>query len=789
MWQAIVWLLTVQALGVAVLPLTVRVFGGLPDRGYGLSRVVGLVVVGWLVYLTAMLGFTAYVGGTVAVLGLLAGVALWAAWGRACLEAFRTRAGLIAAEEIAFLLIFGLGTFVRAYNADIVGQEKFMDYAFMHALLRTTNLPAEDMWLSGFAMPYYYLGYFLVGLPAKIAGTPGPLAYNLAVVLVFASGFGAALSIVYGLVATARCADPHVRTPLPVAGGEEVASTLTTEGDVDAPVAVVVTPVRGRAQGTRLDLAAFAFGLLGGALTMIVGNLTAVFELIAARGWGSADFWAAVGVKGLEPLVSPTWLPVDGGWWWRSSRVIPNIPPDGITEFPYFSFLLGDLHPHYIAIPFVLLIVALAGSRWLDEERWPDLPSLVLGGVALGTLIPASTWDVPSFWGLYLAAAVGDAWRREGSRQKVLARLPALALPVVVAFLIAVPYFVGYQSQPLGLGVVNDRTPLISMLILFGPALVVSALFAAWLISRGDDSSDDTRAGLGWALLVIGLLLMGLSALGEAMFALLAAVLLALAAGWFRLANARVARDVAPSALFCCLVTAWALCILIGTELVFLRDLFGSRMNTVFKFQYHVWLLLGVAAASALGLIRRSRSSGTGWRAVALAVAVLVLVPGLVYPLGATWTKSNGFRGEPTLMGDRFLERGNQADHRAIEWLRQNAPGRPVVVEAVGGDYSDHARVSTFSGLPTLLGWVGHELQWRGDRPEFGRRQQAVDAVYRATTRDEIARVAELYRIRYVFFGALERAKYGPETQGRLDTLVTVAYSRGGTTIYLVDTD
>src|SRR5262249_22479505 len=109
------------------------------------------------------------------------------------------------------------------------------------------------------------------------------------------------------------------------------------------------------ASGTRLDPAAFAFGLLGGALTMMVGNLTAVFELIAARGWGSEVFWAAVGVKGLGPVLSPTFLPVEGGWWWRSSRVIPNIPPDGITEFPYFSFLLGDLHPHYMAIPFVLL--------------------------------------------------------------------------------------------------------------------------------------------------------------------------------------------------------------------------------------------------------------------------------------------------------------------------------------------------------------------------------------------------------------------------------------------------
>lgn len=757
MWQAVVWLLTVQALGLAVLPLTVRVFGGLPDRGYGLTRIVGLIVVGWLAYLTGMLGFTAYVGGTVAVLVALAGATLWIAWGRACLDALRARIWLIGAEEATFLLVFGVATFVRAYNPEIDGQEKFMDYAFVNALLRTTTLPAEDMWLSGFAMPYYYLGYFLLGLPAKVAGTPGPMAYCLALVLVFSTGFCAAQTIVYGLVAKARAGD-----------------------EADQRVN----------EGTRLSLASFAFGLLGGTLTMIVGNLTAVFELIAARGLGSPAFWAAVGVKGLAAEYSETLLPREGGWWWRSSRVIPNIPPDGITEFPYFSFLLGDLHPHYMAIPFVLLIVALAASRWLDEESWPDLPWLMFGGVALATLIPASTWDVPAFWGIYLLAAVADAWRREGNRQKMLARLPALALPVGIAFVLAVPYFVGYQSQPLGLGVVRDRTPLISMLILFGPALLVSGLYAVWLASRGDVLGDDARVGLGRLIVVIGLLLVGLSLFGEAMFALLVAVLVALAAaGWYHLAHPRRPSRAAPSALFCCLLAAWAVCILVGTELIFLRDLFGSRMNTVFKFQYHAWLLFGCASAAALGVIWRTRTSGVGWRGAALAVAVLILVPGLAYPLGATWTKSNGFRGEATLMGDRFLERGAPADHRAIEWLRQNVSGRPVVAEAVGGDYSHHARVSTFSGLPTLIGWVGHELQWRGERAEFGRRQQAVDQIYRAQDREELMRVAELYRVKYVFFGALERAKYGAEAQDRLDRLLPVAYSRGGTTIYLVENE
>jgi YYY domain-containing protein len=753
MVPAVLWLLTVQGLGLAVLPLTVRVFGGLPDRGYGLGRVVGLVTIGWLAYLTAMLGFTAYVGPTVGALAVLLGATLWLSWGRACIEAVRSRLRLLVAEEVTFLAVFAVATFVRAYNADISGQEKFMDYAFVNALLRTTSLPADDMWLSGNAMPYYYLGYLLVGLPAKIAATPGPMAYSLAMVLVFSTGFGAALSIVYGIVASALPDD------LPVV------------------------------EGHHLSPAAFGAGLLGGTLTMVVGNLVGALEMVSARGWGSPAFWQAVAVKGLSVAPSPGLWPADGGWWWRSSRVISNIPPDGITEFPYFSFLLGDLHPHYMAIPFVLLIVGLAASRWFDRASVPDLPTLGFGGLALATLIPASTWDVPTFWGIYGLTLLADAWRREGSREKTLARLPMLALPVVLAAVVVVPYFVGYQSQPLGLDIVRERTPLVSMLILFGPALLVAGLLAAWLASRAAGTYDDFRSALGRVLLLVGLALIGLSALGQATLALLVAVLLSLlAAGVGFLAQPRRGDCLAPAGLFCWLLATWGLCVLVGVELIYLKDVFGSRMNTVFKFQYHAWLILGLASAATLGVVWRTRPISRAWRTVALVVAAVIVLPGLAYPIGATWTKSNGFKGEPTLMGDRFLERGAASDYRAIEWLRQNAVGRPVVVEAVGGDYSDHARVSTFSGLPTIIGWVGHELQWRGQRPDYNPRQDAVDTIYRSESRSEIMRVAQTYRVKYVFFGTLERTKYGPEAQARLDRLLPVLYSRSGTTIYGVET-
>jgi uncharacterized membrane protein len=111
------------------------------------------------------------------------------------------------------------------------------------------------------------------------------------------------------------------------------------------------------------------------------------------------------------------------------------------------------------------------------------------------------------------------------------------------------------------------------------------------------------------------------------------------------------------------------------------------------------------------------------------------------------------------------------------------------VVEAIGGDYTEAARVSTFSGLPTLMGWVGHELQWRGDRPELRVRPEVVDQIYRSNSQSELARLFKNYGIQYLFFGNLERDKYGADAQGRLDRMLPVAYSRGGTTIYAAPPD
>jgi YYY domain-containing protein len=753
MASLVVWFIAVQLAALAALPLTFRVFRSLPDRGYGLSKPLGLLLVGYLAWLTSMLGFTAFLGATTILLAAALGGLCWATWGGECRAAIRERRRLLIAFELIFLGALTLGIVVRAYNPDIFGQEKFMDYAIMNAFLRAGDLPAEDPWLAGFGVPYYHLGYLVLGLPGKIGGLPGPVIYNLAVAYVFAVGLAGAASIVYALLAGA---------PTP-----------------ESPI----------------DRTALGFALLGGAMAVVLGNFEAPLELLAAAGWGDQSFWQTVGVKNLTAAPSDGLLPAEGGWWWRASRVIPNIQPDGITEFPYFSFLLGDLHPHYTAIPWDLLVVGLALAAWLDPADRPPLATTIVTAVVLGALVAANTWDVATFWVLLFAAYAADVWRRGYTGRRWIGELANRATPFLLAPIAIAPYFVGYQSQRLGLGVVDERTPLVSMLILFGPALAVALAFAAWMIVGSGRHAAGMAPAPGAlaprALALCALIVVGLLALGEPTLALLGLLAVALAwAGWLwlRSASRLVARAATPT-LFLWLLAASGVTILIGVEIFYLRDTFGTRMNTVFKFHYNAWLLLAIAGAGALGALWTSRPDAkapSGWRLAGVALLLLVVVPGAVYPLAATWTKSGGFRGEATLEGDRFLRRSKPSDYEAIRWLQANAAGRPVVVEAIGPDYQEFARVSTFSGLPTLVGWIGHELQWRGDRPEYGRRQRDVDAIYRAATREEALARAEPYGARYLFFGSLERERYGAETQQRLNQLLPVAFARGTTAIYLL---
>jgi YYY domain-containing protein len=338
------------------------------------------------------------------------------------------------------------------------------------------------------------------------------------------------------------------------------------------------------------------------------------------------------------------------------------------------------------------------------------------------------------------------------------------------------PFLVNFDPNARGFAILDEREPLGAFLrhnlVMYGALLwVVGALY----LGRLRRARHRVRVVVfGAAIAVVGLSLLASAHLaGGAAVALLAAVALssALTPG----------ADRAERLLW--LLVAGGLTCIAGAEIVYVRDEFDGtqfvRMNTLFKMGYQAWILLAIAGGVVL-------VSGRAWlpripRLLWRLGAIVLIGISLAFTVAGSDGRKAGFSDGPRLDGRAWLERISPGDVAAIDWLREHAPGDAVVLEAVGDDYSSfgNARISTYTGLQTVLGWQGHELQWSHT---VGTRREDVKTLY--TTQDEaVAReLLERYRIRYVVVGPLERTTYGEP--GVVVRLGREVFNRDGTAIY-----
>jgi uncharacterized membrane protein len=222
--------------------------------------------------------------------------------------------------------------------------------------------------------------------------------------------------------------------------------------------------------------------------------------------------------------------------------------------------------------------------------------------------------------------------------------------------------------------------------------------------------------------------------------------------------------------------------LILGPEFLYLKDQFGTRMNTIFKFYFTAWILWGLAAAYVSFELWPKKISLVG------TLRLLIFVPlimGLFYPMMSLWTKTNGFNpsGGRTLDGTEFLARIQPADYSAISWINDELP-EGVISEAVGGSYTYAGRVSTHTGLDTVLGWPGHESQWRGGATEQGSRGGDLQRLYQTRDWVEAKSIMDSYQIDYVFIGDLERSSYNPIDERKFRVFMDVIYENESVQIF-----
>ncbi len=371
----VAWYLAALIAGLVALPLTFQLFRHLPDRGYAFSKALGLLAAGWVFWFLGSLGFLRNDAAGVLFAALVVGVGGlvwlgrpgWAAL-RAWLSEQRT---LVLSAEALFLASFALMAFIRAHNPDIQGTEKPMEFMFINSILRSPVFPPHDAWLSGHAISYYYFGYVIVAALARVTGTVSSVAFNLGLSLLFALTAAGAHGVVLNLIALQRGRSRSLM------GGFWPA--------ILGPILVLVVGnfyglaqlayVNGYFANSNIWAVRYYFGQ--GDPANAAGSQTspaAADPSISEPGIrvGPVNFWAWLDLKqtALPAPAAPaafTWNA--GGNWFYGARVLHDRDllgqeVEAIDEMPAFSFLLGDMHPHVLSLPFSVLAIGLA-LEWL----------------------------------------------------------------------------------------------------------------------------------------------------------------------------------------------------------------------------------------------------------------------------------------------------------------------------------------------------------------------------------------------------------------------------------------
>ncbi len=794
MLQAIATLLTVELIGLAAFPVVARAFPILADRGWAISKPIGMLLVAttvWLVSYTRLVPNSPITWWIALV--VLASIGLW--FLRTDFpqirRSFVRRWRIIVTIELIFIVFFVMFLSLRAYDPAASGTEKPMDLMMLTAVTSSEYAPPQDLWLAGEPVAYYYFGYWIYGGVNAMAGTVPTVAYNVGIALVA----GLAASVAAAFVATLV-----------------------------------------RRDGARTKVALLA-GSASTVLLLLVSNLSGLWTILDIT--GVAPDWLLNWYQGdqydrVDRII--TWRPDDFWWWWKSSRIINTYSDTGngldftIQEYPFFSFLLGDFHPHLMSIPFVLTGLTILMALYITHRTISfdvlrkNLPAAILVAIVVGASGFINFWDV----GLLLLLSTGLvvmgflATRQVGMKSLLSAALPLGSLWLVGILVYSPFYFGTAESQvqwppiaPVSYG--TRPIHLISVwLLLFsvGAPTVILLLnrymtVLVRMVRRGSsDSIDGSGRRLIWrpAWIIALSLAVGpwvIWALAHLAFndgaqpsdvitrLPISGLLGGLSVILIAVVLTRARRGADDGAQFVLLLTALAIYLIFAAELFFVNDLFGNRMNTVFKFYYQVWIVLAIVGGYGVYIWWKQHQLLDGrfklLSRTAIGIFSVIAVSSVYFPVAAAVTKTTTSGLGPNLDSLSFMESRNSDELNVINDIRDMANSDDVLVEAVGGSYSEFARISGSSGVPTVLGWIFHETQWRGGDDLFSDRESDVRTIYTTSDTNELQELIDKYELTMVVVGPRERSTYGNIDMAMFDTIGDRIIEYGSYTVFRIN--
>jgi YYY domain-containing protein len=744
------WWSILLLVGVGFLPLTFYFFDKFFDKGYIFSKLIGLILTGYMVFLLGtakLVPFTTIalfiVFFAVVIASILALPKKWK-----ILYVLRKFWPIFIIEELLFLTVLFIWAYIHSFAPDIHGLEKYMDFGFVNSFLRSEYLPAKDMWFTPFTINYYYFGHLLTAMLTKMSGISSAITFNLMLSTIVAFCFVQTFSI-----------------------GANLYIQL--------------------AQNPRINKLKTALaGTLTALLVTFAGNLHILYAFFKPyKADAPVPFWQLQ----FSPLDFP-----NSYWYPNATRFIYNT----IHEFPIYSWVVADLHGHVLDIPFVLLIVGLLFGLVLNHaiknpDDEPKLKTfmvnpfvLIFVGLLLACMYMTNAWDGAIYFllvGLVLfyvhtlyTPLYKKAFEKEDKEsvevikndgkakkkplvsdwQFALARDYMLSLLVVLCsfFLFATPYNLNFDPFVSGIGVLCAPEFLTNIGKL-GPFLF---------------EPDHCQRSLPWQLFIL-----------YGFFYFFVTI--------FAVAMIR-AKKYNTTDIFVLLLVILSTFLIIIPEFFYVKDIYPAhyRANTMFKLVFQAFIMLGISSAyiivRTLTLTELSNLSAVKRLLhllfIIMTMALVYLV--LIYPYLAVKAYYGDFKNYQGLNGVTYMQKLYPADYEAIDWLNDNVEGQPVILEAQGDSYTDYGRVSVNTGLPTVLGWTVHEWLWRGSYDVPAPRITEIKDLYESSDIEKTKALIKKYEIEYVFIGSLEYQKHPALVESKFQQLGEVVFQKDTTNIYKI---
>lgn len=419
-------------LGLVFMPVTSRMFRGFDDNGWMFSKVLAVAVCGYVQWLLTCLKITPFTGITCVILTVICclGSLLY---GIKCKNRLpdslpRKQAALVYQEELLYFLVFLFWTYLAGFHPAAHGTEKYMDFGFMQAMMRSTTLPAQDMWYAGKPFNYYYGGQYLAVFLTKLTGTNVEVTYNLMRTMVAAFAFLLPFSLVRQML------KDKLRT------GREWSFCLG--------------------------------GILAGMAVSMSGNLHYIIYGIILR---------------LLKIKTDYWFPSSTRYIGFDSAVTGD---ETIHEFPSYSFVLGDLHAHVINVFLVLTVLGILYS-WMKTNSGKSWRQREIGllGLLLGMFLFSNTWDFMIYYVVICGTLLFGNLKRYSSGSCISQALKWSVIQwielLAAAFLASLPFHLTFENVMVqGIGIVKIHTAFYQFSVLWAFPLLVCVPFVIGILRR-----------------------------------------------------------------------------------------------------------------------------------------------------------------------------------------------------------------------------------------------------------------------------------------------------------------